>query len=190
MPSLLNGYVLDAVCLTKPWRRCSLRSLVSLHHALVFPVYRSTLFVVFCSGIVFSSSAFWCNQRAVVRSSLHNLLLSRCSRDSACVGGCCCVFLRSRLAQICHSSQEGGKLQKYPKISSENIQLLTTDIFCSFLTMILLILMSDVLVDEVATAVELIKRNCLNRRVLILAIPINELSSNYGPWLSTRARSI
>lgn len=41
--------------------------------------------------------------------------------------------------------------------------------------------MSDVLVDEVATAVELIERNCLNRRVLILAIPINELSSNYGP---------
>lgn len=90
------------------------------------------------------------------------------------------MFLRSRLAQICHSSQEGGKLQKYPKISSENIQLLTTDIFCNFLTMIL-ILMSDVLVDEVATAVELIERNCLNRRVLILAIPINELSSNYGP---------
>lgn len=187
MPSLLNGYVLDVVCLIKPWRRCSLRSLVSLHHALVFPAYRSTLFVVFCSGIVFSSSAFWCNQRAVVRSSLHNLLLSRCARDSAHVGGCPCVFLRSRLAQICHSSQEGGKLQKYPKISSENIQLLTTDIFCNFLTMIL-ILMSDVLV--VATAVELIKRNCLNRRVLILAIPINELSSNYGPWLSTRARSI
>lgn len=41
--------------------------------------------------------------------------------------------------------------------------------------------MSDVLVDEVATAVELVKRNCLNRRVLILAILFNKLSSNYGP---------
>lgn len=46
-------------------------------------------FVVFASGIVLSSSAFWFDQRDVVpfHSSLCNLLLSPCATDSVCAGG-------------------------------------------------------------------------------------------------------